>query len=95
MNIHVGNLPLELTDRELRAAFEACGTVESVEIITNRRTGEPLGYGFVVMASEEEGMKAIATLNGTTLQGKEIAVTKANRPQGRRRSFRDKPRPPR
>lgn len=91
MNIHVGNLAPEVTDRELQDLFASCGKVETVEIITNRRTGEPLGYAFVVMATDEEGMKAITTLNGATLQGKVIAVTKANRPQGRRRTFRDKP----
>ena len=91
MNIHVGNLPLDCTEGELRALFEACGPVESVEIITNIRTHEPLGYGFVVMGSDEAGATAVATLNGKPLKGKLITVTKANRPAGKRKSFSKKP----
>lgn len=67
MNIHVGNLLLDLTKQELRTLFESCGKVEGIEIITNLRTHEPLGYGFVVMQTEEEGTRAITTLNGTSL----------------------------
>ena len=91
MNIHVGNLPADLTEQELRTAFESCGTVESVEIITNLRTHEPLGYGFVIMQTEEQGLRAIETLNGTALKGKAIAVSRANRPGGRRKSHFKKP----
>ena len=91
MNIHVGNLPLDCTETELRSMFEACGVVDSVELITNRRTHEPLGYGFVVMQSEEAGKVAISTLNGKPLKGKEITVAAANRPQGKKRSFQRKP----
>ncbi len=91
MNIHVGNLPLDCTEGELRALFEACGPVESVEIITNIRTHEPLGYAFVVMGSDEAGASAITTLNGKPLKGKMITVTKANRAGGKRKSFSRKP----
>jgi len=92
MNLHFGNLPLDLTEQELRSFCAGCGTIESIEIITNRRTGEPLGYGFVVLATDEEGLRAIETLNGTMLKGKAVTVSKANRPEGRRRSFSKKPR---
>ena len=92
MNIHVGNLPLDATEQDLRALFEAYGTIESIEIIMNLRTREPLGYGFVMMQSDEQGLRAIETLNGTTLKGKTIAVTRANRPGGRRKSSFKKPR---
>src|SRR2546422_10953558 len=80
------------SEQELKTAFESCGSVESVEIITNLRTHEPLGYGFVVMQTDEAGTRAIATLNGTSLKGKAIAVSAANRPAGRRKSFSRKPR---
>ena len=86
MNIHIGNLPLDATEQDLRTLFEAFGTIESIEIITNLRTHEPLGYGFVMMRSDEHGLRAIETLNGTTLNGKAIAVTRANRPGGPRKS---------
>lgn len=91
MNIHVGNLPLDCTEQELRTLFQTCGTIESIEIITNIRTHEPLGYGFVVMRTEEEGMAAIETLNGKPMKGKLITVQKANRPHGRRKSFSRRP----
>lgn len=94
MNIHVGNLSLDCTEPELRALFESCGAVESVEIITNRRTHEPLGYGFVIMPSDEAGEGAIAALNGKLLKGKMITVTKANRPGGRRKLFAKRPHHP-
>ena len=92
MNIHVGNLPPDCTEQELRALFEACGTVESVEIITNLRTHEPLGYGFVVMQTDEAGTTAITTLDGKSLKGKTITVAKANRQGGGNRSSSRKPR---
>jgi RNA recognition motif-containing protein len=83
MNIHIGNLPLEIRDNDLQVFFQAFGKVESVEVITNRRTGEPLGYAFVVMPSEEEGTSAIETLNGKEWLGKTLVVTRANRQQPR------------
>ncbi len=86
MNIHVGNLPLDCTEDELRKLFETCGKIESLEIITNTRTNQPLGYGFVMMQTEEEGKRSIETLNGTILKGKTITVSPANRPHGRRKS---------
>ena len=94
MNIHVGNLPLHMTDRDLRALFEPCGTVREAEVIINVRTGEPLGYGFVMMESEDDGMKAIATLHGRDIKGKVLAVTIANRKSGRKK-FRPRPVRPR
>jgi len=91
MNIHVGNLPLDITEAELRSFFETCGVVDKIELITDRRTQEPLGYGFVVMQSEDAGKVAISTLNGKPLKGKEITVSAANRPEGKTRSFQRKP----
>ena len=91
MNIHVGNLPLDCTEVELRTLFESCGKVESVEIITNLRTHEPLGYGFVVMSTDEAGVGAIAALDGKPLKGQMIRVAKANRPAGGRKSFSRRP----
>jgi len=58
------------------SAFEQCGAVESVSIITDRDTGRSKGFGFVVM--EEEGAsKAIATLNGSQLNGRALTVNEA------------------
>ncbi len=93
MNIHVGNLPLDTTEQELRTLFESYGPIESLEIISNLRTKEPLGYGFVMLQSDEQSLRAIEALNGTTLKDKAITVTKANRAGGKRRSSFKKPRP--
>lgn len=86
MNIHIGNLSAQVTDNDLRTLFAAFGTVETTEVITNQRTGEPLGYGFVIMPVEAEALDAIATLNGKPWGGKILAVTKANRKDGKRKS---------
>jgi RNA recognition motif-containing protein len=77
MNIYVGNLSHDLTEDELRAAFEAFGTVESVNILKDRFTGEPRGFGFVEMPSDEEGKAAIEGMNGKDLKGREVNVDQA------------------
>ena len=77
MNIYVGNLSHDLTEDELRAAFEAFGTVESVNVLKDRFTGEPRGFGFVEMPSEEEGKAAIEGMNGKDLKGREVNVDQA------------------
>lgn len=88
MNIFVGSLPFSLEEADLRASFEAYGEVDSVKIITDKFTGRSKGYGFVEMPDDEEAVKAIAELNGSTLQGRAIVVNKSEpRPEGERRSF--------
>ncbi len=79
MNIHVKNLPLQVTERDLRTFFEVFGKVEAAQVIINTRTGEPQGYGFVEMPVEEEALVTISTLNGKDWMGKTLSVTKANR----------------
>ena len=74
MNIYVGNLPYSVQDEELREAFEAYGDVMSAEVIFDRRTQRSRGYGFVEMQNEDEGHEAIAALNGSDFQGRELRV---------------------
>jgi RNA recognition motif-containing protein len=76
MNIFVGNLPLELTEDELRDEFSAFGQVKSVNIMNDRDigSGQPCGYGFVEMVLESEGTAAIAGLGGKTIRGRTIEV---------------------
>jgi RNA recognition motif-containing protein len=76
MNIYVGNLPLELTEDELRQEFSAFGQVKSVNIMNDRDigSGQPRGYGFVEMPLESEGSAAVASLTGKTIKGREIEV---------------------
>ena len=84
MNIYVGNLSYELTEEDLKEAFEAFGQVASVKIVTDRFTDKSRGFGFVEMASEPEAEDAIAVLNGKELKGRTLKVNKArHRSEGR------------
>ena len=77
MRIYVGNLSYEVTEEELRQEFGAFGEVASVEIITDRDSGRPKGFGFVEMPSASEGQAAIAALNGKTLEERTLTVNEA------------------
>ena len=77
MNIYVGNLSRELTEDELRQAFEAHGQVTSVNIIKDRYSGESRGFGFVEMATKSEAQAAINGLNGTSLGERTLSVSEA------------------
>lgn len=90
MNIYVGNLPYTVQDDELREAFEAYGDVNSAEVIFDRRTQRSRGYGFVEMDNDEEGREAIAALNGSDFQGRELRVD-----ESRPKEEKDAARPPR
>ena len=85
MNIYVGNLSREVTEDELRQAFEAFGKVESVNVIKDKSSGEPRGFGFVEMPAKAEAESAIAGLNGKELKGQTLNVKEARpRPERRR-----------
>jgi len=77
MNIYVGNLSHDVTEDDLRQAFEAFGQVESANIVKDRFSGEPRGFGFVEMPSDDEGKAAIAEMNGKELKGRVINVDQA------------------
>ena len=77
MNIYVGSLPHEVTDEELREAFEAFGQVTSVNIIKDRDSGQPRGFGFVEMPANGEGHAAISGLNGKEMKGRALTVSEA------------------
>jgi RNA recognition motif-containing protein len=83
-NIYVGNLPYSTTVDEIRELFSAYGTVEAVNLITDRDTGRLRGFGFVEMANTQEGAEAIAGLHGTELHGRTLVVNAA-RPRTERR----------
>jgi len=76
-NIYVGNLPFGVSVEDVRDLFEAHGTVESVNLITDRETGRPRGFGFVEMASDGEAAAAIAALHGSQCQGRTLTVNEA------------------
>lgn len=77
MNIYVGNLERNVTEDELRQAFEAFGQVSSAAIIKDKYTGESRGFGFVEMPAQAEGQAAITGLDGTELGGRAIRVNEA------------------
>ncbi|HTK18241.1 MAG TPA: RNA-binding protein [Mucilaginibacter sp.] len=77
MNIFVGSLPFKIQEADLRELFEAYGEVNSVKIINDRETGRSKGFGFVEMAEDEAGKKAIADLNGSEVAGRNIVVNQA------------------
>ena len=62
MKMYVGNMPFSMNETELRDLFEAHGTVDSVNIITDRETGRPRGFGFVEMSDDEAARAAMARL---------------------------------
>ena len=77
MNIYVGNLSFEVSEDEIRQAFEAFGEVSSVNIITDRYSGQPRGFGFVEMPDKAEAQAAIENLNGKDLSGRPLNVNEA------------------
>jgi RNA recognition motif-containing protein len=84
MRIYVGSLSNEVTEEDLRLAFEPFGQVESVTIINDRHSGKSKGFGFVEMPTKAEGQSAIEGLNGQELKGKALTVNEARpRPEGR------------
>jgi cold-inducible RNA-binding protein len=76
-NIFVGNLSYQTTQDELHAAFAQFGTVERVNIVTDRDTGQPRGFAFVEMADKTGADAAIAQLNGTEMNGRALNVNEA------------------
>ncbi|MGO9263114.1 MAG: RNA recognition motif domain-containing protein [Bryobacteraceae bacterium] len=76
-NIYVGNLNFQATEDSVRSLFETHGTVGRVNIVTDRDTGQPRGFGFVEMSNDGEGEKAIAALNGKDFDGRALSVNEA------------------
>ena len=77
MNIYVGNLSNDVSEDDLRQAFEAFGQVESASLVKDKYSGESRGFGFVMMASQNEGQAAITGLNDTDLKGRNMKVNVA------------------
>ena len=75
--LFVGNLSFETTENDLQDAFAAHGTVVEANLMTDRTTGRPRGFGFITMGTPEEAQKAIAALNGSQLGGRALTVNVA------------------
>ena len=77
MNIYVGNLAYGVTDADLRTAFSASGEVTSATVIMDKISGESKGFGFVEMASKQQGEAAVKALNEQPLKGRNMRVNEA------------------
>ncbi len=84
--LFVGNLSFNTTENDLQDAFAAHGTVVEANLMVDRMSGRPRGFGFVTMSTPEEAQKAIDALNGASLDGRNLTVNiarpKEERPAG-------------
>ncbi len=88
MKLYVGNLSFKTTENDLRSQFEDYGTVDQVDIITDRESGRSKGFGFIEMNDHDEANEAINGMNGFTLGERTLTVNEARpreeRPRGNR-----------
>ncbi len=84
-NIFVGNLDFNATEESIRSLFEPYGTVDKVDVITDRDTGRSRGFAFVEMSDADAADRAIAALNGQAFGGRTLNVNEA-RPKADRGS---------
>src|SRR5258705_5361520 len=77
MKLYVGNLAFQTSSEDLQQLFAQAGTVESASVVEDRDTGRSRGFGFVEMASKEEGQAAIAQFNGKEVNGRSLTVNEA------------------
>jgi RNA recognition motif-containing protein len=75
--LFVGNLSFDTTENDLQDAFAAHGTVVETNLMMDRATGRPRGFGFITMSTPEEAQKAIEALNGSQLGGRALTVNVA------------------
>ncbi len=83
MNIYVGNLSWNLKDQDLSNLFATHGEVTSAKIVNDKFTNRSKGFGFVEMANDDQAQAAIAALNGTEVDGRNIVVNESRpKPEG-------------
>lgn len=86
MNIFVGNMAFSVTEQDLRELFAPYGVVDRINLIIDRETGRPRGFGFVEMADDKAAQAAITGLNGKELAGRALNVNEAKPREERRPS---------
>ncbi len=89
MNIYVSNLSFNVQDEDLRQFFAPYGEVTSAQIINDRETGRSKGFGFVEMSDETASRKAIAELDGTSMDNRTITVAEAKPRESKPRNNRN------
>jgi RNA recognition motif-containing protein len=72
--LYVGNMSFDTTEKDLTDLFSSFGSVNSANIITDRETGQPRGFGFVEMSTQEEAEKAISGNHGKLVNGRTLTV---------------------
>ncbi len=77
MKLYVGNLSFQTTEQDLNKLFAQHGTVTETNLIMDRETNRPRGFGFVTMSSAEEGQRAIDALHGQNHDGRDLTVNEA------------------
>ncbi len=92
--LYVGNISFDASEEDIKEFFSQSGEVESVTLITDRQTGQPRGFGFVEMASNEDATRAISELNGTSLKERPITVAEARPQRKENKKFDNRSRKP-
>jgi len=77
MNIYVGNLTFDVSEDDLREAFEQFGEITEVRLIMDKFSGKSKGFGFIEMPSKDEAEKAIEEMNGKDFKGRDLTVNEA------------------
>ncbi len=92
MNIYIGQLPYNVNEAELKELFSEYGEIASVNLIMDRYSGRPKGFGFIEMPNNSEADVAIKALNRSMFKGREIKVNQVQPQKRNRRSRRRRPR---
>jgi RNA recognition motif-containing protein len=90
MEIFVSNIPFAAQPEDIRELFEPYGAVGRVNLITDRETGRPRGFGFVEMPNAGEAQAAIAALQNVNMQGRQLTINEARPREPRREPRRDR-----
>ncbi|MBU0730811.1 MAG: RNA-binding protein [Proteobacteria bacterium] len=84
MNIYVGQLPYSVTEGELQELFTEFGEIASVNLVMDRYSGRPKGFGFIDMPNNSEADTAVKTLNKSMFKGREIKVNQVQPVRGKK-----------
>ena len=92
VKLYVGNLSFTIAEADLQHIFEQFGSVTEIKVVTDRETGQPRGFAFVTMGSDEEGRAAIKSLDGKAFGGRPLKVNEARPKEDRPARSSSRPR---